>query len=298
MPRPILLVTLLLALCFTLATSLQLRTERWTTRTDSDGILKILLGDGRRMFANHFFVKADVYFHSGYYPSIFDQAASVQTAGSRHMTEVHEDHDEHDGHDGHAHEESAHEKAMNFLGQPRDWIDRFGRNFYSSKHSHLDHPGEAREILPWLRISADLDPQRVETYTVASYWLRNHLGKVAEAEQFLREGLRANPSSYEILFELGDLYDKNHKDPVHARNLWELALRRYREQEAADKHPDIFVYQQIVTNLAILEEQQGDLAKALYYRELEVKVSPTPGVVQKQIDELKQKLAGRQDKGK
>jgi len=51
----------------------------------------------------------------------------------------------------------------------------------------------------------------VDTYTVAAFWLRSKLGKVSEAEQFLREGLRANPDSDQILFALGQLYFENYQ---------------------------------------------------------------------------------------
>jgi len=51
-----------------------------------------------------------------------------------------------------------------------------------------------------------MDPQKIETYTVGSYFMRRHLNRPREAEAFLREGLRNNPGSYEILFELGRLY--------------------------------------------------------------------------------------------
>ena len=170
-------------------------------------MLKVLLGDGRRLFANHFFVQADVSFHSGYYPSIFDQARAPKDTS--HLTAK----------EGEPAAEE-HEKQMNFLGPPRDWIERFGRHFIITEHTHLEGNNE-REILPWLKLSAELDPQKIETYTVAAYWLRD-LGKVKEAEDFLREGLRNNPDSYEILFELGRLYYENNHDPARARNVWEL----------------------------------------------------------------------------
>ncbi|MDB6023693.1 MAG: hypothetical protein JWQ04_3550 [Pedosphaera sp.] len=269
--------------CFSLCTMLQPRSITLGKRGQSDDLLKVVLGDARHLFANHFFTKADVYFHSGYYPSIFEQSYQQQAADTKHLTEApDEDHDHHDEHE--------HEKSMDFLGQSKDWIDRFGRHFYSSKHSHLDKPGEAREILPWLRLSAELDPQRIDTYTVAAYWLRLHLNKANEAEDFLREGLRANPSSYEILFELGKLYNENRHDPTLARNLWELALRRWYEQDDAGREPDLDLFDQIIANLAHLEEEQGNLAEAISYKEVEVEVSPFPEVIQKQIDELKQKL--------
>lgn len=276
------ILSLFLTVVFTLATCLQPNSVEWAGHKESDDMMAVLFGDGRRMFANHFFTKADVYFHSGYYPSIFDQAQR-QSLGAAHMKESHDEHDEHDEHE--------HEKAMDFLGKPKDWIDRFGRHFYSSTHSHLDKPGEAREILPWLRLSADLDPQRIETYTVAGYWLRTRLGRAKEAEQFLREGLRANPRSYEIMLELGQLYYENYHEIERPRNLLELALRRWDEQEAAGKNPGVFACQQISSQLARVEEDAGNWDSAIRYLEREKGISPNPDEVQKRIEELKQKAA-------
>ncbi len=75
---PYLVLLVLLAACFSLATVLQERAFGWSRRGKSDNVLNVLLGDGRRLFANHFFVQADVSFHSGYYPSIFDQARAAK----------------------------------------------------------------------------------------------------------------------------------------------------------------------------------------------------------------------------
>ena len=84
MPSPILLLTLLLTLIFSLSTYLEPRVGRWITRGQDQSMLAIVMGDGRRMFANHFYTKADVYFHSGFYPSIFDQARQQMAAGQGH----------------------------------------------------------------------------------------------------------------------------------------------------------------------------------------------------------------------
>jgi len=280
MPAPGFILALLLVVSASLATCIERRSEARDGQPKPDQMLAILLGDGRRMFANHFFTKADVYFHSGYYPSIFDQARAA-VAHEHHMEA---DHDEAGGH--------AEEPGMNFLEQPHDWIERFGRHFFPTTHSHLDKPGEAREILPWLRISADLDPQRIETYVVAAYWLRVSLKKVPEAEQFLREGLRANPDSYEILYDLGSIYADDYHDPEHGLNLWELAWQRWKSQADAKKEPDPEVGNEILTHLATLEENQKDFAKSIFYKELELKLnlSPAPGPIQQQIDELRKKI--------
>jgi tetratricopeptide (TPR) repeat protein len=269
----------------------------------------VLMGDSRRLFANHFFVKADAYFHSGFYPSIFDNREAFQTAQIGQDAGVMAAKNTGDEHD--------------FMGPPRDWIERFGRGFFPSTHSHIDQPGahghrhdhdhghhhhhdhghahahppgelgqsgDVREILPWLRFSASLDPQRVATYTTASYWLRQRMKKVDEAEQFLREGLNSNPQSPDILFELGRLYAENRQDATRARNLWELGARYWREQADAGRQPDEFTYLQTIASLAMLEEKEGNLAKALEHTRLWKTISPNPDEIQKRIDELQAKL--------
>ncbi len=273
----VLVLVLVLVATFGLATLFQPRAEAWNRQAGSASVLDVLLGDSRRLFANHAFVEADVYFHSGYYPSIFDQALAPKD--SQHMTSE----------EG-SPEEEAHERSMNFLGKPRDWVERFGRHFLITEHTHLSG-GNEREILPWLKLSAELDPQRIDTYTVAAYWLRKRLGKVSEAEQFLRDGLRNNPSSYEILFELGRLYEENYQDEVRARHVWELALRRWREQEPPPKDPDLIGLEKILIHLARLEERTGNPGVAAHYLELATKCSPNAAVLRQQIAELKLKAA-------
>jgi len=273
---PLLIVVVLLAACFSLATLLQGRADGWSRRGQSDNLLSVLLGDGRRLFANHFFVQADVSFHSGFYPSIFDQANRPKDTS--HLT----------GREGEPAKEE-HEKQMSFLGPPRDWIERFGRHFIITEHTHLEGNKE-REILPWLKIAAELDPQKTETYVVAAYWLRD-LGKVKEAQRFLRQGMLCNPDSYEILFELGRLYYEADYDAARARKVWDLALRKWAEEEAANKEPDPLKLDQIAVNLSRLEEREGNLSRAIQLLELARKVAPHPDALQRRIDELKQQLA-------
>lgn len=273
-----LLLALLVTVCFSLACVLQPRAVEWGGgKAQSDNALAVLLGDGRKIFAERLFTEADVSFHSGFYPTMFDHVAASK--GSRHMTSE----------EGSA-EEEEHERQMSFLGQPRDWVERFGRHFFVTQHTHLEG-GKEREILPWLKLSAELDPHRVDTYRVAAYWLRTHLNKTAEAEQFLREGLRNNPKSYELLFELGQLQYQNRHSPVRARALWESALRCWREQEPQKKEPDDLGLEQIAANLARLEKEEGHWQLAIDYLEQARKVSPAAQALQEQIDELKAKLA-------
>src|SRR5262245_21261461 len=102
MGRARLMLILLLAACFTLAISLQQRfSSLFEANEQSESPLASLLGDGKQMFADYFYVQADVYFHSGYYPSVFDQARSQEEKESDvshpEEGEGHKDHEDHEG---------------------------------------------------------------------------------------------------------------------------------------------------------------------------------------------------------
>jgi tetratricopeptide (TPR) repeat protein len=290
MKLPWLLLALSLTICFCFATRLD---ARFQSRHDSHSgdVTTLLLGDSRRMFANHFFVKADAYFHSGFYPSIFDNQESFQTP---HMAE-----------DAGAMKGKNQGDEAGFLGPPRDFIENFERNFMPSRHTHLDEGGAqgtngladlgeqggtVREILPWLKLSAELDPDRIETYTVTAYWLRSRMGKVDEAERFLRDGLRANPGNAAILFELGRIYDEDRKDSDHARNVWEMGVNKLDAQKQPLNEQDEFIMLSLTIHLAHLEEIQGNYARAIEWLQRNKNISPEPDAIQKQIDDMNLKL--------
>jgi tetratricopeptide (TPR) repeat protein len=289
-----LLLIALLVLCFGLAAGLEPQFQALeSSRRQSDNFFSLLLGDSSRIFANSAFVEADAYYHSGYYPTIFDNNSNFQTPHIAEDTGAVASHNQ--------------GEEENFLGPPRDWIDAFGRHFIPNRHTHLDEGGasddlsnskEVREILPWLKLSAELDPENIKTYTVTAFWLRTRLDKVSEAEQVLREGLRHNTLDPQLLFELGRIYDENYHDPARARNIWEAALRSWAAQEPGVPQSDRlamtlenfdsrFMFEQLQTSLAQLEEKAGNLDVAISHWEQAELASPTPGEVQKQIDKLK-----------
>lgn len=305
---------LLLAGCFTLATAVGPRMDQLHTRRAS-GVMGSMFGESRKLFADHFFTRSDVYFHSGYYPSIFDQASKNKenhllesAAGKKPEAEKHDDHEkpgpepdassEHEqtGHvhddkcEHHEHDEHcAHGEEHDFLGKPKDFMDAFSRHFYVSKHTHLTEKGTnaPKEILPWIKLAAQFDPNKVETYTAGAYWLRQ-LNKHDEAEQFLREGFRHNPQSYDILLELGRGYVMK-ADRERARNVLELGLARWREQENPKpvEQQNRFAVAQILNYLALVEDQSGNKDRAIHWLEIVKKVSPQPEEIDKRIAELR-----------
>ena len=113
------------------------------------------------------------------------------------------------------------------------------------------------------------------------------LNQVAAAEQVLREGLRRNPDNAQLLFELGRIYFENYHNPARARNIWEAALRSWARQEPGvpqserlkmtnENFDNRFMFEQLQTNLAQLEEKAGNLDAAIARWEQAKLASPKP----------------------
>jgi len=282
-----LLLAALLVLSFGIAADLQPQFTAWPgSRADGD-VFKILLGDSRKLFANEFYVKADSYYHSGFYPTIFDKTEAFKTV---HMAE-----------DTGAVNSKNHGEEESFMGPPRDWIDAFGRHFFPDRHTHLDEGGpsgdlsssdEVREILPWLELSTDLDPQNVQNYTVTAYWLRERMHKTAEAHQVLLEGLHQNPGSCDILFELGRLYAESNHDTNRAVRVWIAAARNWRPVKGSDDEvaANNFIYEKIATQLGDTERMAGHWQSAIDWFEKAKTVSRVPGILQVRIEATKQEM--------
>jgi tetratricopeptide (TPR) repeat protein len=292
--RPCWLLALLLAACFTLATVIVPRAAWWNAvpsaadwgkrQSQSDNVFKLLFGEGRRLFANQFFVMADVYFHSGYYPSIFDRQETDHDVAMP------------------AHGQTEEEKpgSGDFLGPPPDWIAKFHRHFVPNQHTHLDdggangHEGAAsvEETLPWLKLASEMNPQMIENYTVGAYWLRR-LKMPEEARDFLFEGLHNNPGNSELLFDLGSLYMESFQDTNRANNVWQAGLRTWEAQSASAKTNTQaqLVYEQLAMNLAGLERDQGHWPQVVKYLQMVKLVSPDPAGIQKQIDDAEKNIS-------
>ncbi|MBM3847960.1 MAG: tetratricopeptide repeat protein [Verrucomicrobia bacterium] len=271
-------------------------------RPDADDPLARVLGEGRKLFANHVFLKADVYFHNGYYPTIFDNRSAHQTPHLAEDAGLREGKNEGD-------EES-------FLGPPANWIDAHGRRHFPSRHTHLgeeihtheehshdhdhDHAhghehghgdessdtGSIREVLPWLKASSRLDPGLIESYTVAAFWLRK-AGKHAEAADFVQQGLKANPGHPELLFELGHCRLEA-GNVEKARSIWEGAWKQWKRIELAKKQEDQdrFLAQQILLHLAMAESRMQAPTQCLEWLNVLLPYAASPDAIRERIKEV------------
>ncbi len=115
--------------------------------------------------------------------------------------------------------------------------------------------------------------------------------KTLRVEFDSREGLKALPDHPALRFELGRIYLKNSQDVARARNIWRHAAKTWRKQEESKTAPDNFVLEQILTHLAKLEEDAGNLSPAFNYWEQANALMPERKGIPERIQELRQKAA-------
>lgn len=299
-------VLLVVGFLWTLGFTLALFLEPWSNRQQAEregGLLPLLLGDGRRLFANHFFAKADAYFHRGVYPSIFDaprqEEMHMVTAGQENLSGEPEDGSASD--DAHGHEDEAdheaehcddptHDHAEETAAAP-DWIAWVNQRLKPGGHAHLEG-GREREMLPWLMLATELDPSNAQAYITTAYWLRARLGRVDQAEQLLRRGLARDPRNPDpgLLYELGVLVLESRGDDEHARNLFLLTLDRWERQEAAKPEPSLLLKEAILSRLALIDERRGQWAQAVAWLEQLEPISPRPDAIRQHIEQLQSRL--------
>jgi tetratricopeptide (TPR) repeat protein len=66
---------------------------------------------------------------------------------------------------------------------------------------------DVRDIMPWLRLATQIEPQNVEAYLVTAFWL-GRMGERRAARGVLAEARRNNPFAEEIALEEGRLFLK------------------------------------------------------------------------------------------
>ena len=110
--------------------------------------------------------------------------------------------------------------------------------------------------------------------------MRKNLRRVEDARDILREGIRNNPKSFELLFAMGQIYQQDDTNKIKARNIWIAAKRYWEEQSIEAKELSSDVYGRITGNLAHLELEAGNLQLAVQYFELDKLTSPKPEVAQ------------------
>ena len=162
--------------------------------------LSVAFGDAKTVISQTLVHKADSYFHGG-----VDRKCP----------------DRHDHSDLSPFEHSNIRTFEHFFDDPWRWIN--ARVRAPQVHTHLE--GEKSvELIPWLWASVKADPRNVDAWTTAWHTANHMMKDRTLAEEILKEGLKRNPDSIELLFYLGrHLYDRGKGDVAAAERTFAKA---------------------------------------------------------------------------
>jgi hypothetical protein len=255
--------------------------------------LQPVLGDSSRMFANSFFVKADAYYHSGYYPTIFDNNSAFQTrtwprTPARSPATTTATRRVFWGRRATGLTPLA---AISFPTATRIWT--------KAARGDLSGSEEVREILPWLKLSAELDPENIQTYTVTAFWLRERMNKVRRSRASFARRLAQQSRQLRILFELGRLYFESYHD-TDARAERLGSLRRKKMAPGASIGParpahfdNRLIFEQLATTSRSWRKRPATCRAAIDWEGRAKSLPHARATLQKQIDEAQSKKSAR-----
>lgn len=127
---------------------------------------------------------------------------------------------------------------------------------------HLHTEGYSlSEIMPWMRLTTQLDPQKVEAYLTMAYLLKR-LRRLSTAERVLLEAQSANPHDHRILEERARLAFQLGLDDKAAR-LLEVGIRLWPGPLDRDDPEAALELARMYSLRALLHEMRGEVQAAL-----------------------------------
>ncbi len=209
-------------------------------------VLWQVMGEARSIISNLSLLQADLYFHGGI------GNARDEHEGAFAFVERGADHD----HEKCLHGEITHDTS------PYNLLLRLSDEISITEHFHLKGD-QLKEIVPWLYMASETDPNNVLAYTLTGYYLAYRLDKVEQALAFLKKGLMNNPDSWQINGEIGRIYFQK------VKNYYASSRYLSRAKVLLEKAPhDKFQERAILAYLALSYERLGEDQKALplYHR--------------------------------
>ncbi len=137
-------------------------------------------------------------------------------------------------------------------------------DFYQHEYEGKDLNARTNEpIMPLIRLVTLLDPHFVQAYDYGAYHLSVNLGKPKEGEEFLLEGLRYNPDSFDLNWEAGFI---NYLRKDYAKSLPFLLKARKLRNQKTPVYDDYIKTVWVNTRIADIYKHMGKPKEAEFFR--------------------------------
>jgi len=159
-----------------------------------------------------------------------------------------------------------------------DAIGRLAEIVRPTRHEHIGG-GDICEMMPWLRFATLADPENIEAYTGAAFWVaREKKDALPQALGILREARRRNPYDYRVPLQEGSIL-LHSGDLAGAERAFDLALRLWPRAERCSEEQTRLAREALLNYRGFLHELRGDTGEALRcYREYLALKPDAPGM--------------------
>jgi tetratricopeptide (TPR) repeat protein len=104
-------------------------------------------------------------------------------------------------------------------------LGRWADALQPSGHLHTEE-GSLSQMMPWLRVATELQPEDVEGYLLAAYWMERVAPGIEGAGRVLSEALRRHPSDYRVAMAFSKLHFR-YRRMTAGRSWLNTAIRRW-----------------------------------------------------------------------
>jgi hypothetical protein len=225
--------------------------------------------EARRLVAQLLWGKTHAVLHAGVEERAARRGEAATRAGEFHAhgaagnSEADSDHHDHEAHAGHDEHEDGHVLVIppareDFRGILGD-LERALKPYLAANGRMYEK--DAAQTIPFYRLLTWADPHFIQGWTVGAAFVGEGGKRVDAALEFLHEGERANPASFEIQTELGRLYLVHRRDLARAERHLTAAARLIPRRALSDLEQEARL--DAYRWLALLQVEAGRPAAAL-----------------------------------
>ncbi|MDA3924308.1 MAG: hypothetical protein PF904_06405 [Kiritimatiellae bacterium] len=223
-----------------------------------NSLMSLISDDTRNVISSSMMDKVESYFHGG----VKVDNCSLDDAIEHVM---------HDGEESHGEEnEQAHHEVALTLFNPVLWVNS---KIHAQEHHHLV-PKRSVELLPWIVAASRASPHNIQSYQIGSYILNRMVGKSQIAIDFLQEGIKNNPASFELEVSLAEIFFNTRKDKERARESFEIALVKCQALGRELSDDEVFVEMKIYFYLGLIAKERGDTNRLRTIFQMALKANP------------------------
>ncbi|MBT3194364.1 MAG: hypothetical protein HN341_17600 [Verrucomicrobia bacterium] len=163
-----------------------------------------------------------------------------------------------------------HEKALAFDADPFQIV----RNEVCPRnHQHLSGTSDIAEIMPWLSLATRVNPQNLNGYLVAAFWLASEAKRPELALRILGRAQCNIPYAYEVQLEKGRILLQT-GEREQARQAFAAAIAFWEATADASNHDHLLDKAEALLYRALLREAEGETSGAIADLRAMLAISP------------------------